>query len=167
MRYLFNIIFLFCLSISNSFSLEFKGKFEQGSFILGKTKPEAKVFIDNKQIRVSKDGFFAFGLDRDRKNNVLVKIIINKEIKELEKVLKRDYMIQRIDGLPPKQVTPPPEVYEKIKKDNFLIGKARKIDSDIDFLEMNSYIQSINTLLQVYMAAKEYLTVNLEDLIME
>ena len=42
-------------------------------------------------------------------------------------------MIQRIDGLPPKQVTPPPEVYEKIKKDNFLIGKARKIDSDIDF----------------------------------
>ena len=144
MRYLFNIIFLFCLSISNSFSLEFKGKFEQGSFILGKTKPEAKVFIDNKQIRVSKDGFFAFGLDRDRKNNVLVKIIINKEIKELEKkVLRRDYMIQRIDGLPPKQVTPPPEVYEKIKKDNFLIGKARKIDSDIDFFR-NEFIYPID-----------------------
>ena len=144
MRYLFNIIFLFFLSISNSFSLEFKGKFEQGSFILGKTKPEAKVFIDNKQIRVSKDGFFAFGLDRDRKNNVLVKIIINKEIKELEKkVLKRDYKIQRIDGLPPKQVTPPPEVYEKIKKDNFLIGKARKIDSDIDFFR-NEFIYPID-----------------------
>ena len=144
MRYLFNIIFLFFLSISNSFYLEFKGKFEQGSFILGKTKPEAKVFIDNKQIRVSKDGFFAFGLDRDRKNNVLVKIIINKEIKELEKkVLKRDYKIQRIDGLPPKQVTPPPEVYEKIKKDNFLIGKARKIDSDIDFFR-NEFIYPID-----------------------
>ncbi len=144
MRYLFNIIFLFCLSVSNSFSLEFKGKFEQGSFILGKTKPEAKVFIDNKEIRVSKDGFFAFGLDRDRKNNVLVRIIINKEIKELEKkVLKREYKIQRIDGLPPKQVTPPPEVYEKIKKDNFLIGKARKIDSDIDFFR-NKFIYPID-----------------------
>ena len=144
MRYLFNIIFLFCLSVSNSFSLEFKGKFEQGSFILGKTKPEAKVFIDNKEIRVSKDGFFAFGLDRDRKNNVLVRIIINKEIKELEKkVLKREYKIQRIDGLPPKQVTPPPEVYEKIKKDNFLIGKARKIDSEIDFFR-NKFIYPID-----------------------
>ena len=144
MRYLFNIIFLFCLSVSNCFSLEFKGKFEQGSFILGKTKPEAKVFIDNKEIRVSKDGFFAFGLDRDRKNNVLVRIIINKEIKELEKkVLKREYKIQRIDGLPPKQVTPPPEVYEKIKKDNFLIGKARKIDSDIDFFR-NKFIYPID-----------------------
>ena len=144
MKYLFNIIILFCLSIGTSFSLEFKGKFEQGSFILGKTKPEAKVFIDNKQIRVSRDGFFAFGLDRDRENNVLVKIIINKEIKEIEKkVLKRDYKVQRIDGLPPKQVTPPPEVYERIKKDNFLIGKAREIDTDIDFFK-NEFIYPID-----------------------
>ena len=144
MKYLFNIIILFCLSISNSFSLEFKGKFEQGSFILGKTRPEAKVFIDNKQIRVSRDGFFAFGLDRDRENNVLVKIIINKEIKEIEKkVLKRDYKIQKIDGLPPKQVTPPPEVYERIKKDNFLIGNAREIDTDLDFFK-NEFIYPID-----------------------
>ena len=83
MRYLFNIIFIL-FKYKQFFSLEFKGKLNR-FIILGKTKPEAKVFIDNKQIRVSKDGFFAFGLDRDRKNNVLVKIIINKEIKELEK----------------------------------------------------------------------------------
>ena len=72
-------------------AVEFKGKFEQGSFILGKTKPKSKVKIDNKKIRVSKDGFFAFGLDRDRKNNVI--IIINEEgkIKTIEKqVLKKN-----------------------------------------------------------------------------
>ena len=111
---------------------------------------------------------FCIWVDRDRKNNVLVKIIINKEIKELEKkVLKRDYMIQRIDGLPPKQVTPPPEVYEKIKKDNFLIGKARKIDSDIDFFR-NEFIYPIDKYIitGVY-GSQRILTVNLEDLIME
>ena len=34
----------------------------------------AVVTIDNKKIRVSKDGYFAFGLDRDRKNNVIITI---------------------------------------------------------------------------------------------
>ena len=52
-----------------------------------------------------------------------------------KKVIKRDYKIQRIDGLPPKQVTPPPEVYERIKKDNILIGKARAIDSKLVFFK--------------------------------
>ena len=40
---------------------EFLGKFEQGAFILGKTKPNSIVIIDNRKIRVSKDGYFAFG----------------------------------------------------------------------------------------------------------
>ena len=52
-----------------------------------------------------------------------------------KKVLKRDYKIQRIDGLPSKQVTPPPEVYDRIKKDNILIGKARAIDSPLIFFK--------------------------------
>ena len=37
--------------------------------------------------------------------------------------------------MPPKQVTPPPEVYERIKKDNILIGKARSIDTAFDFFK--------------------------------
>jgi murein DD-endopeptidase MepM/ murein hydrolase activator NlpD len=117
-------------------AVEFLGKFEQGSFILGKTKPNSKVKIDNKKIRVSKDGFFAFGLDRDRKNNVVIIVKEDGKTKKIEKqVLKRKYKIQRIDGLPTKQVTPPPEVYDRIKKDNILIGKARSIDTAYDFFK--------------------------------
>ena len=106
------------------------------SFILGKTDPNSKVFIDDRKVRVSNDGYFVFGLDRDRKNNILIKIINKKETTLIEKkVFKRKYKIQRIDGLPPKQVTPPPEVYERIKKDNILIGKARAIDSKLIFFK--------------------------------
>ena len=43
--------------------------------------------------------------------------------------------IQRIDGLPKKHVTPPPEVYERIKKDNILIGKAREVDTSLDYFK--------------------------------
>ena len=130
----FIIFFLLIFNISHA--VEFLGDFKQGSFILGKTDPNSKVFIDDRKVRVSNDGYFAFGLDRDRKNNVLIKIINKRETKIIEKkVLKRKYKIQRIDGLPPKQVTPPPEVFERIKKDNSLIGAARKKDTSYDFFK--------------------------------
>ena len=130
------LISLFLILSTPIKAFEFKGKFEQGSFILGKTEPGSTVIIDNKKIRVSKNGFFAFGLDRDRKNDVKISIIKDKKIKIIEKkVLKREYKIQKIDGLPPKQVTPPPEVFERIKKDNKLIGEARSIDTSYDFFK--------------------------------
>ena len=131
----FVIAFILFL-IQPSFAADFFGKFQQGSFILGKTNPGSKVSIDRREVRVTKDGYFAFGLDRDRKNNILIKIIKDNDTKVIEKkVLKREYKIQRIDGLPSKQVTPPQEVYDRIKKDNVLIGKARAIDSPLIFFK--------------------------------
>ena len=123
---------------------EFKGKFEQGSFIIGKSTKGSKVEIDNRKIRLTKDGYFAFGLDRDRKNDVVIKIRENGSIKIIEKkVLKRDYKIQRIDGLPKKHVTPPPEVYERIKKDNILIGKARSVNTTYEYFK-DKFIKPID-----------------------
>ncbi len=130
------LILIFIFNSSLTCAVEFKGDFKQGSFILGKTEPKAKVYIDKRQVRVSKEGYFAFGLDRDRKNDVTIKIINNgQEKKIVKKILKRKYKIQRIDGLPPKKVTPPPEVYERIKKDNKLIGEARAISSAYEYFK--------------------------------
>ncbi len=144
MKLIFKIIIFLSYLSANLYAVEFYGKFEQGSFILGKTDPNSKVKIDNRNIRVSKDGYFAFGLDRDRKNNVLITIKNDDKTEKIEKkVLKREYKIQRIDGLPSKQVTPPPEVYERIKKDNVLIGKARSIDTTYDFFK-NTFIYPID-----------------------
>ena len=128
MRILIGIVFL--LITTSSFAATFEGKFIQGSFILGKTNPGSEVFIDKKQVKVTSDGFFAFGLARDRKNDVV--ITINKK-KIVKKVYKRKYNIQRIDGLEEQKVTPPEEVYERIKRENKWIGQARVIDSDLTF----------------------------------
>ena len=126
---------------TNVFSVEFKGKFIQGHFIIGKTDQDSKVFIDKKEIKVSKDGYFAFGLDRDRKYDVTITIKSNGKTKRIVKrVQKRKYNIQRIDGLDEKKVTPPEEVYERIKKENKLIAEARAIDSDLVFFKDNFII---------------------------
>ncbi len=128
---------------SHANALEFKGKFIQGHFILGKTDPKSKIIIDKKEVKISKDGFFVFGIDRDRKYDlVLMKIINGKEEKIIKKVLKRKYKIQRIDGLPENKVTPPESVYNRIKKENNTIAKARAINSDLSFFK-NKFIMPV------------------------
>ena len=145
MKILFYIFFIFNLIfVSQLNALEFKGNFVQGGFIVGKTDPKSKIIIDNKKIRVSKDGYFVFGLGRDRNHDVVIKNIKNNQTKVfIKKVNKKKYKIQKIDGLPSKQVTPPREVYDRIKKDNILIGKARNIDSELLFFK-NKFIIPVN-----------------------
>ena len=124
------IIFLLFFSQLNA--VEFKGKFIQGHFIIGKTDPKTKILVDEKKVKVSKDGYFAFGIGKDRKFDIVItegKKIITKKIQ------KRSYNIQRIEGLPKKKVTPPEEFYVRIKKENRLIADAREIDSDLPFFK--------------------------------
>jgi len=133
------IILAFVLFTTPSFAVTFEGKFIQGSFILGKTEPGSEVFIDKQKVKVTADGYFAFGLGRDRKNDVV--ITINKK-KIVKKIYKRKYKIQRIDGLEEKKVTPPEEVYERIKRENKWIGEARAINSDLVFFK-NKFINPL------------------------
>ena len=130
------ISILFILSFSNLNAIEFEGKFLQGNYIIGKTNPSAKIYIDKKKVRVTEDGYFVFGIGRDRKFDVTITKIFNDEKKTfLKKVIKRKYNIQRIDGLPENKVTPPESVYKRIKEENNKIGKARAINSDLSFFK--------------------------------
>ena len=68
------IIFFFSTPLK---AIEFKGKFLQGHFIIGLTESSSKIFIDKKEVKVSKDGFFVFGIDRDRKFDLVVTKILD------------------------------------------------------------------------------------------
>ena len=125
----FLILFLINFKV---FAAEFQGKFIQGHYIIGKTSPGTKVLIDKKRVKVSKDGYFAFGISKDRKFDIIINEGNNKIVKKIQ---KRKYNIQKINGLPEKKVNPPEEVYGRIKKENQLIVKAREIESDLDFFK--------------------------------
>ncbi len=121
---------------TNAVAIEFKGKFLQGHFIIGITDPASKIIVDKKEVRVSQDGYFVFGIDRDRKFDVTItKILDGKKEKIIKKVLKRKYNIQRIDGLEESKVTPPESVYKRIKAENNRIGEARAINSELPFFK--------------------------------
>jgi len=130
----FFLLFFFFFSTANA--IEFQGKFLQGHFILGKTNPDAKIIVGKKEVRVSNDGFFVFGIDRDQKYDLtFTKIFDGKKTIITKKVLKRKYNIQRIDGLEESKVTPPESVYKRIKKENNEIGEARAINSKLQFFK--------------------------------
>ena len=135
------ILLLLIIFISSSaFAIDFEGKFRQGHFIIGKTEPKSKIWIDKKPVKVSTDGFFVFGIDRDRKYDVIITMMNGgKKEKIVKKIQKREYKIQRIDGLPEKKVTPPKEVYDRIKKENKIISDARSINSNLTFFK-NKFI---------------------------
>ena len=138
---LFFLIILLASSQLNA--VEFKGKFLQGHYIIGITDPSAKIIVDKKNVKVSQDGYFVFGIDRDRKFDVTItKIIDGKKEKIIKKVLKRKYNIQRIDGLEESKVTPPESVYKRIREENNKIGEARAINSDLPFFK-NQFIMPV------------------------
>ena len=137
-------LFIIFFTTTKLNAIEFKGKFLQGHFIIGITNPNTIIIIDKKEVKVSKDGYFVFGLDRDRKFDLIITKITNGK-KEIitKKVLKRKYNIQRIDGLEESKVTPPESVYKRIKEENNKIGEARAINSDLPFFK-NQFIMPVD-----------------------
>ena len=147
MKFLISLVYFSLFAISAQ-ATEFKGSFYQGSLITGKTDPGSQIFIDKSKIKVSKDGYFAFGISKDRKNDVIIKVINQNKTEEIiKKVYKKKYQIQKIDGLPQKQVTPPKEAYERIKNDNKLIVEARSIDSDYTYFLNKFNVPIENTII--------------------
>ena len=134
---IYRFLFVFLIFTSTQLqAIEFQGKFIQGHFILGKTDPKSKIKVGKKEVKISKDGFFVFGIDRDRKFDLTFTKILNEKKTIITKtVLKRKYNIQRIDGLEESKVTPPESVYKRIKKENNAIGEARAINSNLNFFK--------------------------------
>lgn len=118
-------------------SLELDGVMQQGGVVFGKTDPGAEVHFEGRTLRVSEEGRFVFGFGRDFAESARIEVRYpdgTLESRDLT-VAPREYRIQRIDGLPPSKVTPPEEVWERIKRENAEIAAARAHDRpSIDFL---------------------------------
>ena len=123
----FSLFFFICTSSFSSNNTKFFGEFIQGGIVIGKNSLAKKVLLDNNELMLSDNGYFIFGFGRNHKKNSILKIIEkNTDEPTLHKinVKKRNYKIEIIDGLPPKMVSPGPEILKKIKKDRLLIGNG-------------------------------------------
>ena len=114
-----------------------QGEPKQGGLVLGSVEPGTRVELDGAPVRVSAEGRFLLGFGRDHEPVSRLELTYpdgRKETRRLD-VAQREYQIQRIDGLPPRKVTPKPEDLERIREDAAQVRQARsRDDARTDFL---------------------------------
>nr|WP_295106485.1 M23 family metallopeptidase [uncultured Caulobacter sp.] len=97
------------------------GKFVQGGYAVGRTTPRAMIDVDGQMLTTaSANGWFVIGFDRDAPpaSKLTVTTPDGSAIDE-RTIAPGDFDIQRIDGLPPEQVTPTdPALLERITAEN-------------------------------------------------
>lgn len=124
-------VLIFFLNVSCAVGVELHGELTQGGLIRGKLGSGAKLWLDDKHIAITPNGEFAFGFGRDADSEHLLKWqLADGSVGQKTLILnKREYQVQRIEGVPQAMVTPPDSVLERIKNDSWLVYQARQIHS--------------------------------------
>lgn len=111
-------------------TVDLSGQAIQGGLIVGRAPEAAAVAFEGRAVRLSPEGVFLLGFDRDAPPSaeLLVTGGDGRVTRRLIEVAQRDYRIQRIEGLPESKVTPPPEVLERIRVEGEKVSAARAVD---------------------------------------
>ena len=127
------VLLLLCIvaTTATAGTLKLNGKFTQGGLVIGQTEPGTVINFEGSRIRTSSKGIFIIGFSRDAKSTATLELIYRDGTKRREtlKVLKRNFKIQAIDGLPKAKVTPPKAVIERIKRETSMVSRARIFDT--------------------------------------
>ncbi len=119
--------------------LNLKGEWRQGSILRGSVPAGTRIWFNDRALQLTSGGAFVFGLDRDEPAEAELRIQWPGEaVAQTHRyaVAKREYQIQRLEGLPPKMVNPPAAVTARIKADQRQVAAARARETAIaDFAE--------------------------------
>ncbi len=112
-------------------ALQLTGDAVQGGLLQGQAPPGSTVLVDGEPVRVSPDGLFLVGFHRDDSTAQTVKALLpdGGEVQQVITPQPRQYQIERIDGLPPRKVTPPPEEMARIRAESAQVKEARRLDA--------------------------------------
>jgi hypothetical protein len=115
-------------------ALELDGTVVKGTLRIGLVTPGESVAVDGKQVCVdAQTGRFVVGIGRDRSEPLQITVTGADGTSEIFcfPVTIRDYEIERIDGLPPRKVSPDQADMDRILREGRLISAARAHDSGL------------------------------------
>ena len=107
------------------------GDFIQGGLVEGRTAAGAEVRLDGKKVPVAGDGRFLLGFGRTAKPAARLEVRHSDGgtvVRDLA-IEQRTYAEQRIDGLPPRKVTPNADDLKRIRAEQAIINHARGVYS--------------------------------------
>ncbi len=125
---------------------------QQGSMIVGRMLVEGDIYFNDKMLPLTETGEFVFGVGRDEQHQVQL-VIRSKEqtIKYPLYITKREWKIERVDGLAPEKVNPKSQqTLARIKLEGAKVKQARSNDSGQNAFLMQFIQPSIGRISGVY-----------------
>jgi murein DD-endopeptidase MepM/ murein hydrolase activator NlpD len=110
--------------------LELPAQVRQGELVIGRVPPGTQVDLGDRRLRVAPEGWFAFGVGRDGGpvQTVTVRFPDGSRHQAQVPVARRDWRIERVDGLPPSTVSPDPVLAQRIAREQAQVAAARERD---------------------------------------
>jgi len=134
MKFLISVLLVFSgMSLADAKNLMgLPDQLTQGGFYVGKVAPGSRVWLGDQPLRISAEGYYAFGLPWKQGSMVKMTYEAPGGVRTPQRlaVSKQQYDVQHIDGLPPKLVTTPKERLARIAADATRVTQARATDSD-------------------------------------
>ncbi|WP_369975761.1 M23 family metallopeptidase [Xanthomonas bundabergensis] len=110
----------------------FPASASQGALVIGKVPPGSRVQYAGRTLRVSGYGSVVFGIGRDERGPL--RLLVQRADGGSDTidiaVTPRDWPLERVNGVPPKTVNPPPAIAERIKREQAQVVAARDRDDD-------------------------------------
>lgn len=110
----------------------FPERVQQGALVFGKVPPGSRVEYDGRVLRTTGYGTVVFGVGRDATGPLRVAVVRpdGSRADAGIRVDPRDWPMERVDGVPPKTVAPPPDIAERIRREQARVSAARTRDDD-------------------------------------
>lgn len=108
---------------------DFPARAAQGELVVARVAPQARVEYAGRSLRVSPDGWVALGIARDAHGTATVRVHEGGRTREVAIAVEpRDFPVERIRGVPPTTVEPPPAIAERIRREQAKVTAARRHD---------------------------------------
>lgn len=110
----------------------FPASVQQGALVIGKVPAGSRVAYRGRPLRVSGYGTVVFGVGRDEAGPLQLHITRpdgSRDSADIT-VTPRDWPLERVDGVPPKTVAPPPAIAARIAREQAAVATARERDDD-------------------------------------
>ncbi len=131
------VLFIGIQTPDDAQAVDVQGRLEQGGLAYGTVAPGTTLTLDGRTVSVSDTGNFVFGFDRNAKASAELVAIgpDGSQNTTMLSVAPRDWIIERVDGLPQNTVTPDPETVKRIQAEGGMIVAARNRTEPLPFFE--------------------------------
>lgn len=105
---------------------------QQGSMITGRAPIGSSIDVNGKALKQGKNGDYVFGIARDATG--VAKVTIKPSCGDARvvsvNVLKRDFPVERVNGVPPKTANPTGAIAQRIEAEQARVTAARQRNDD-------------------------------------